>query len=66
MTIRDILDTPISKIWSAISPFVIGYLIFFGVFFVLVLSFIIFDFVKDIKGHRDFKKRWNERRKRKW
>lgn len=66
MTLKNILDTPISEMWNAISPFAIGYLIFFGVFFVVVLSFIIFVFIQVFKGHRDFNKRVNERHKRKW
>lgn len=66
MTIKDILDTPINEMWSAISPFAIGYLIFFAVFFVLVLSFIIFVFIKIIKGHKEFDKRRKERFKSRW
>lgn len=66
MTIKDILDTPISEMWDAISPFAVGYLIFFGVFFVLVLSFIVFVFIKVIKGHREFVERRKERFKGRW
>lgn len=61
MTIKDILDTPITEMWSAISPFAIGYLIFFGIMLVLVLSFIGFVFVQIIKGHREFDKLRKER-----
>ena len=57
MTIKDILDTPINEMWSAISPFAIGYLIFFAVFFV---------FIKIIKGHKEFDKRRKERFKSRW
>lgn len=56
MTIKDIFDTPINEMWSVISPFAIGYLIFFGLFFVAVISFIIFVAVKIIKGHREFER----------
>lgn len=61
MTIKDIFDTPISELWNTVSPFAIGYLIFFGIFSLLVLSFIIFVFIKVMKGHRKFEKRRKER-----
>jgi hypothetical protein len=66
MTIKDILDTPISEMWSAISPFAIGYLIFYGIMMLVVLSFIVFVFIKVIKGHREFDKRRKERFKNRW
>lgn len=56
MTIKDILNTPISEMWSTISPFAIGYLIFFVLFFILVLSFIGYVFVQIFKGHKKFNK----------
>lgn len=66
MTIKDIFDTPISELWNMVSPFAIGYLIFFGVFFVLVLSFIIFTFIKVMKGHKEFEEMRKGRFKRRY
>lgn len=66
MTIKDIIDTPINDLWNTISPFAMGYMIFFTIFFILVLSFIAYVFVKVIKGHKEFEKRRKERSKRKW
>lgn len=66
MTIKDILDTPISEMWDAVSPFAIGYLIFYGLMMLAVLSFIGFVFVQVIKGHREFNKRRKERFKGRW
>jgi nitrate/nitrite-specific signal transduction histidine kinase len=57
MTIKDILNTPVSDVWDFIRPFVVGYLAFYTVFFVLVSSFIFYVFIKVIKPHREFDKR---------
>ena len=57
MTIREILDTPITEIWSVLSPFVIGYSIFSVVIFLLAFSFIGYVAVQVFKGHRNFNKR---------
>ncbi|ARW41672.1 MULTISPECIES: hypothetical protein [Bacillus] len=54
------LATTISEILNALSPFIIGYLIFSVVLFVFVFSFIIFVAIKVIKGHREFEKRRKE------
>jgi hypothetical protein len=62
VTIKDILDTPISDMWNAINLFVI----FFGFFFLLVLSFIGFVYIIIIKGHKEFEKRRKERFKGIW
>jgi uncharacterized protein (DUF2062 family) len=56
MTIKDILDTPISEMWETLSPFVIGYLLIYGLIFVLALSFIVFVFISIIKGRKESKK----------
>jgi uncharacterized membrane protein len=66
LTIKDILNTPINEMWRAISPFAIGYLIFFCVVSVVVISFIIFVFIQIIKGHKELNRMKNERMKRKW
>ncbi|TWM95172.1 hypothetical protein CHCC14600_4247 [Bacillus licheniformis] len=60
------LVTIISEILNALSPFIIGYLIFSVVLFVFVFSFIIFVVIQVIKGHREFEKRRKELFKRKW
>jgi hypothetical protein len=57
MTIKDILNTPVSEVWESIRPFVVGYLAFYTVFFVLVSSFIFYVFIKVIKANREFDKR---------
>ncbi|MGG1547119.1 hypothetical protein ABE347_06465 [Bacillus paralicheniformis] len=59
------LVTTISEILNALSPFIIGYLIFSVVLFVFVFSFIIFVAIQVIKGHREFEKRRKELFKRK-
>ncbi|OIS80668.1 hypothetical protein A4A38_05655 [Bacillus licheniformis] len=60
------LVTTISEILNALSPFILGYLIFSVVLFVFVFSFIIFVAIQVIKGHRGFEKRRKELFKRKW
>ena len=57
MTIKDIFNTPISQLWSAVSPFVIGYFIVYGILFLAALSFIIYVFVRIIKGSKKFDKK---------
>ena len=59
MTIKDILDTPISEMWNGIAPYAIVYLIIFGVVTVIAVSFIVWVFINIIKGRR----RTNNRRK---
>lgn len=65
MTIKDILDTPISEMWDAISPYAIGLSIIVAVFFVIVLSFIISGYVRMKKRRKDFDKEWESTFKRK-
>lgn len=54
MSIKDIFDTPIDELWSIISGFVSGYLLFPTVFFIIVASFIIYVASDVFKRHRDF------------
>lgn len=67
MTISDIfnqlLNTPIDKIWSYISPFIAGYFIMYVLFYIFVFSFITYVGINMIKRRRKFNKDWKNKKR---
>lgn len=45
MTLRNILDMPFSDMWAVVGPFVTGYAILVGIFFLIVMSFFVYVFM---------------------